>query len=104
MKNSLNLKQFSKTAKRFGGPVMRHFYFVFIMLLVSGVGVSVYYVANTFNMNTEDYRLEKELEFADDVRLRRDDNVVDKVLQLQTAKSGPIQPDYVPSRDNPFKE
>lgn len=104
MKKTLDFKQLPKHVKKLSAPLMRHFYFVFIMLLIAGVGVSVYFVTNTFNMDAEDYRLEKELEFADDVRLRRDDNVVDKVLQLQTANSGPIQPDYVPSRDNPFKE
>lgn len=106
MKTSMNLdlKKLSVQFKKYGMPVMRHFYFAFVMLLILSVGACIYMVADTFSASDEDYRLQKEQEFANDVRLKRDDMTVDKVLQLETANTGPIQPNYVPSRDNPFKE
>lgn len=85
-------------------PLVRHMYFVFVIALLAGIGLCVYLLAESFNFDDNEYRAAKEAEFLRDVRIRRDDATVDKVLRLETAGSGPVQPDYVPSRDNPFKE
>jgi len=104
MKQSPQLTQALAQIKPYAAPVMKHFYLLFILILVMGAGVCLYFIANTFGATDEAYRTEKEKEFMKDVRIVRNDETVDRVLQLQTANTGPVVPDYDPDRDNPFVE
>lgn len=101
---SLDTKQLLRTATAYVKPIAIHFYFAYIMILIAAVGVSVYFVSSALSMSDEEYLTEKRIEFTRDARLGRDQAVADKVLRLETANAGPIQPNYVPSRDNPFVE
>ncbi len=84
--------------------IAKHFYFIFVMLLITGLAVGIYAITQAFNMSDEEYRQEKSQEFTRSFRLRQDKETVDRVLQLGTANAGPIKPKYDPSRDNPFIE
>lgn len=82
----------------------RHFYFIFIMVVVGSLMISVYVVREAFNTSDEEYRQQKTAEFTRNFRLREDKETVDRVLQLGTADAGLIVPNYDPDRDNPFIE
>jgi len=98
------LHQVGGFLKDHSAGLRRHFYFIFVMALVLGIGVCVYFVTLAFSISNVDYRAEKTRELSSSFRITQDKETVDKVLTLQTANAGPIQPDYDPSRDNPFYE
>lgn len=100
----VQLQQLAVPLKKNTAVVMRHFYFIFVMILIAAVGICIYYITQAFSISDEAYRTEKTLELTRSFKLKQDKETVDRVLQLETANAGPIQPNYDPSRDNPFYE
>lgn len=99
-----SLKQILVIVNKKAAVAARHSYFVFVMLLIAGLGTGVYFITEAFSINDEEYRAKKMQEIISSFRLRKDKETADRVLQRQTADTGPIQPNYDPSRDNPFSE
>ncbi|HEX6461876.1 MAG TPA: hypothetical protein VFZ58_01230 [Candidatus Saccharimonadales bacterium] len=107
MKNkniSLSFPQITASLGRLLRPIGRHFMFIYILILLLGVGTIILFIALAFSTDDQAYREQKEMEFSSDVQLNKDKKVVDHILRLQTADAGPIKPNYDPSRDNPFRE
>lgn len=84
-------------------PLQKRLFFIFILLMLATLSFVVYTTASVFAADDEAYRQQKEAEIVN-IGLNQDKAVVDKVLQLETVEGGPIRPEYVPGRDNPFKE
>lgn len=104
MKKDLSFNQLAQLWKRLAHPLARHFYFFYLMVLLVGVGVCVIFIAISFGETDTEYEIQKQQAILRDVQLNKDKATVDHILQLQTAGTGPIKPNYVPSRDNPFAE
>ncbi len=107
MKTSPEVEKFIKQATATGlivwNPIKKRLFFVFSVAMVLSLSFVIYMTSSLFAYDDIDYR-ETEKASVVQVRLNQDKTVVDKVLQLQTANSGPVIPDYAPGRDNPFSE
>lgn len=90
-------------AAKYLAPLKKRLFFSFVVLMLGAFSFSVYSATTLFTYDDADYRTQQESAIRS-VGINQDKTVVDKVLQLQTANSGPIKPDYVPNRDNPFSE
>lgn len=101
---SLDTKNLKQNAMRYGQVAQAHGYFLFILLLLAGLGVCLYLINETFAMQKQDYKQKRQLKVRHAYQLKRNKDVENKVLQSQQAGTGTIKPDYVPSRDNPFVE
>lgn len=101
---SLNTRQLLITFKDYTAPLTRHAYFIFIMVIILGLAVCLFFITRSFEVDKEAYRSKKELEVKQAYAIDESEDVADEVLRSQTAGAGPIKPNYDPDRDNPFLE
>ena len=104
MKNNINFAKVNASLKRAGRVIGKRLAFLYLIFLLLGIGLIIGLIFLVFNEDDAAYREEKQSSLLQDVQLKQDKQTVDHVLQLETAGTGKIKPNYDPNRDNPFSE
>ncbi|MBL8158909.1 hypothetical protein JNJ66_00460 [Candidatus Saccharibacteria bacterium] len=84
-------------------PLKRQLFFIFVLVLLGALAFTVYTTATLFSEDDEAYRQQKQTELTG-ATIKKDPDVIKKIEQLQTADTEKIDPNFDPTRDNPFEE
>lgn len=98
-----SLDQLKKSALQFTAPVVKRRFFIFVMVILLGISATMYFFYNLFDLQHDGYEQQKQSELTN-IRLKKDATVESRLRTLETANSGPVNPDYEDGRSNPFSE